>query len=109
MILLTKEQANKLDNVAINKYNILGTTLMENAGQGIAKFVESTLINDDNPKIGIICGRGNNGGDGFAAATFLKDMGLNISIYCLLSLQQILNFLQLKILLQLYSYLSIFQ
>ena len=47
MILLTKEQANKLDNVAINKHNILGTTLMENAGQGIAKFIESTLINDD--------------------------------------------------------------
>ena len=89
MILLTKEQANILDKVAINKHNILGTTLMENAGQGIAKFIESTLINDDSAQIGIICGKGNNGGDGFAAATFLKDMGLNISIYCLISNKEI--------------------
>ena len=58
MILLTKEQANSLDKVAINKHNILGTTLMENAGQGIAKFIESTLISDDSAQIGIICGKG---------------------------------------------------
>ena len=89
MRLLTKEQANRLDKVAIDDYGILGVTLMKNAGQGLANFVQSKLIKKDNAKIGVICGKGNNGGDGFAAASFLKDMDFNISIYSIAPIKEI--------------------
>ena len=88
MRLLTKEQANRLDKVAIDDYGILGVTLMKNAGQGLANFVQSKLIKKDNAKIGVICGKGNNGGDGFAAASFLKDMDYNISIYSIAPIKE---------------------
>ena len=65
MILITKEQARKLDQIAIDDHKILATTLMQNAGKNIATFVQSELIKTHNPKIGIVCGKGNNGGDGF--------------------------------------------
>ena len=89
MRLLTKEQANRLDKVEIDDYGILGVTLMKNAGQGLANFVQSKLIKKDNAKIGVICGKGNNGGDGFAAASFLKDMDFNISIYSIAPIKEI--------------------
>ena len=82
MRLITKEQARKLDQIAIDDYKILGTTLMQNAGKNIAIFVQSELIKTHNPKIGIVCGKGNNGGDGFAAGSILKDQGFRVSIYC---------------------------
>ena len=83
MRLLTKEQSCKLDQIAIDEHKILGTTLMQNAGKNIATFVQSELIKTHNPKIGIVCGKGNNGGDGFAAGSILKDQGFIVSIYCL--------------------------
>ncbi len=89
MRLLTKEQANKLDKVAIDDYNVLGKTLMENAGRGLANFIQLKLIKKNKAKIGIICGKGNNGGDGFATASMLKDIGFNISIYCLIPFKEI--------------------
>ncbi len=47
-------------------------TLMENAGKGIADFITNNL-KLQNKKILIICGVGNNGGDGFVAARYLSE------------------------------------
>jgi NAD(P)H-hydrate epimerase len=46
-------------------------TLMENAGKAIAEHVLS--VTGPESKVAVICGKGNNGGDGFVAARFLKD------------------------------------
>ena len=67
MRILTREQARSLDTLAMNVHGISGETLMGNAGDKIATRVQSTLEGFHSPKIGIICGKGNNGGDGFAA------------------------------------------
>ena len=91
MQLLTREQARELDLIAIDKNKILGTTLMENAGKNIASIVQSELITVHNPNIGIVCGKGNNGGDGFAAASILIDEGFKVSIYCLSSSENLSN------------------
>jgi len=81
MQLLTSEQARELDLIAIDKNKILGTTLMENAGKNIASIVQSELITVHNPNIGIVCGKGNNGGDGLVAARHLIHFGRQVDIY----------------------------
>ncbi|MEM0493233.1 MAG: NAD(P)H-hydrate dehydratase [Candidatus Thermoplasmatota archaeon] len=52
-------------------YGVKTSDLMENAGSKVAEFT-SNLIHDQSKKIIILCGTGNNGGDGFVAARHLK-------------------------------------
>ena len=54
MRLITREQSQELDRLAMTKHDISGESLMRNAGQQIAEFVQSQLINIHNPNIGII-------------------------------------------------------
>lgn len=71
------EQMRKADEVSIRDFNIPGIVLMENAALGIVKEIEGEIQRGRLPKKGtvtIICGTGNNGGDGFAAARHLKTM-----------------------------------
>ena len=68
---LTREQSIELDKASEKESGICGEVLMRNAGSKI-KQIALTMVNDKiNPKIFIICGKGNNGGDGFAAAVEL--------------------------------------
>jgi len=84
MKLLTNVQAKRLDNIALKKYNEASSSLMKNAGDCISKLAISLLQEVKNPEILIICGKGNNGGDGFAAASILYDNGYNVKIHTLL-------------------------
>jgi len=52
-------------------YGTSNSTLMENAGKGLADFIEKEL-KPKNKNIFFICGPGNNGGDGFVAARYLS-------------------------------------
>lgn len=52
--------------------------LMENAGRSVAQEIENRYSHDN--KIGIFCGRGNNGGDGFVAARFLAEHN-DVTVY----------------------------
>jgi NAD(P)H-hydrate epimerase len=62
----------EVDAFAINKLQIPGIVLMENASIEIFKTAQEKLKSaGKSGKIGIICGRGNNGGDGFALARHL--------------------------------------
>src|SRR5699024_5133104 len=53
-------------------------SLMENAGRGIFEKIESLLTKKD--RIIILCGRGNNGGDGIVIARYLLQTGYNVSL-----------------------------
>ena len=53
--------------------------LMENAGRGAVEFIEREF--DDLKKITFVCGKGNNGGDGFVAARYLKLKGYDVIVY----------------------------
>ena len=55
-----------------------GYTLMTRAGEGIANVIQEMF--PDAQKIGIYCGPGNNGGDGFVVAQLLKDAGRRVRL-----------------------------
>ena len=55
--------------------------LMENAGAAAAEFIcRLAAVNDLSDGILIICGKGNNGGDGFVAARNLADIGMKVTV-----------------------------
>jgi len=54
-------------------------TLMENAGKGVADFVLKNF-ELEGKKVVVFCGSGNNGGDGFVAARYLKQAGVDVEL-----------------------------
>ena len=81
MRLLTSEQAHFLDRVTIDEFKIQTSVLMKNAGQVIADQAKVMIAEFSNPKILIFCGKGNNGGDGYAAASILHHEGCSVNIH----------------------------
>ena len=78
-IVLTAEEMKKLDAYTIQEIGVPSMVLMERA----ALAVVDELLSDDEfvtDKIAFICGIGNNGGDGVAAARLLHLKGFNVSV-----------------------------
>jgi len=69
IIPLTREQVRRVDQVAIERYGMLGVVLMENAGRAAAAWIAENLPAGD---VCILCGKGNNGGDGYVVARHLE-------------------------------------
>jgi NAD(P)H-hydrate epimerase len=69
---LNREQSRKIDRRAIEEFGIPSIVLMENAGRGAVDVVEQIGI--DGP-VDILCGKGNNAGDGFVIARHLDLRG----------------------------------
>ena len=81
MRLLTKEQAQELDRIAIKKMGIPGIDLMGKAGSAVAEYAQNMIAGIHNPKVAIICGKGNNAGDGYKAALELQKVGVSPQIF----------------------------
>ena len=79
--LYTAEQVRALDKRAIEDFHIPGSTLMTRAGR--AAFQWLRLHWPDAQKIQIICGTGNNGGDGFVVARLAHEAGLEVRVLLL--------------------------
>ncbi len=75
MKIVTARQMQELDRKAIEGRGIPGLTLMENAGRAVAEAAARITEARPDHSIVILCGRGNNGGDGFVAARHLAGMG----------------------------------
>jgi hydroxyethylthiazole kinase-like uncharacterized protein yjeF len=65
--ILTAEQMREVDRLTIER-GIPGLILMENAGNRVVDFLRETFAPLENQRIVVICGKGNNGGDGFVIA-----------------------------------------
>ncbi|MFC1703385.1 NAD(P)H-hydrate epimerase [Candidatus Omnitrophota bacterium] len=79
----TSEQIQKLDHQTINEYDINSLWLMENAGTAVATIVEQFLNRRARKSSVIVCGKGNNGGDGFVVARKLLQKGFQVSVFLL--------------------------
>ena len=69
---LTKDQAYKLDKDTIENGYVSQEDLMDNAGKAVAQFFCEKIQNPFSKKVLIICGKGNNGGDGVVTHSYLK-------------------------------------
>ncbi len=63
------------DKEATEQYHIPSMVLMENAALRVVEFLEAKFAPLHEKRIVILCGKGNNGGDGFAIARHLSNMG----------------------------------
>ncbi len=81
MRLLTKEQTRELDRVAIKQMGIPGIDLMGKAGSAVAEYAQNMIAGIHAPKVVIICGKGNNAGDGYKGALELQKVGLDPQIF----------------------------
>ncbi len=72
-----------IDRRSIEGMGVLGLDLMERAGQGVYRAVEDILSDVRDKKAVIVCGKGNNGGDGFVVGRLLRENGANPSAFLL--------------------------
>ncbi len=76
---LTRSQVREIDRLAIERYHIPGIVLMENAARAVAVCAWEMLGRQPGNVL-VLCGSGNNGGDGLAAARHQHTRGANVSI-----------------------------
>lgn len=83
---LSCQQCREADRIAIEELGIPSLTLMERAGQGCA---EAILDLNTEGEVVVLCGRGNNGGDGFVIARHLSEHGKIVKVILLGSMQTV--------------------
>jgi NAD(P)H-hydrate epimerase len=77
---LSRDEVREIDRRAIDQFGMSGLVLMENAGRGCADVL--CRLGCDG-KIVIVCGRGNNAGDGFVIARHLELRGADVRVVLL--------------------------
>src|SRR5687767_4136810 len=81
---LTAAQMREVDRLTTERYGIPSIILMENAAHAVARVVTEKLGGSVKGKsILILCGKGNNGGDGAAAARLLATQGASVAAFLL--------------------------
>jgi ADP-dependent NAD(P)H-hydrate dehydratase / NAD(P)H-hydrate epimerase len=81
MKIVTAEEMREIDRVSSERFQVPSLTLMENAGTAVADFILSQYPSAK--RVGVVCGKGNNGGDGLVAARKLLDAGREVRILLL--------------------------
>lgn len=89
MRILSAAEMREVDELTSERYGIPSLTLMENAGAGIAAYCASCVKSLPSAQILIVCGKGNNGGDGFVAARHLIQRGGSPHVTLLASYEQV--------------------
>src|ERR1700683_4152874 len=81
MKILTADEMGVTDRVSTDRFGISSLELMEPAGRAVARFVLREL--PQRRRIVVLCGKGNNGGDGLVTARYLADAGCAVSVLIL--------------------------
>jgi hydroxyethylthiazole kinase-like uncharacterized protein yjeF len=80
-LVATSKEMQACDRVAITRFGIPSIVLMENAGRSVADVIESEFGPVAGKLIYVLCGKGNNGGDGFVVARHLYNRGAKVSVF----------------------------
>lgn len=76
MKVLTAAEMQHIDKLTTEKYGVPSLALMENAGRAVVRFLAERFQPLASQQIAILCGRGNNGGDGFVVARLFQEQGI---------------------------------
>ncbi len=81
MKIVTAAEMREIDRTTSQRFGVPSLTLMENAGTAVSDFV--LLRYSSSKQIGVICGKGNNGGDGFVVTRKLAETGREVKLLLL--------------------------
>src|SRR3977135_1357239 len=80
MRVLNTQQMREADRQTIDEIGLPSIVLMENAGRQAVAAMEAAFEDLASSKVAVVCGRGNNGGDGFVVARTLTQRGISVSV-----------------------------
>jgi ADP-dependent NAD(P)H-hydrate dehydratase / NAD(P)H-hydrate epimerase len=89
MRLVKASEIQEMDRVTIEEIGIPGVVLMENAARGASRVFLTHFAPPLNSRVLILCGRGNNGGDGYVMARVLSQAGLKVTVLVLAEFRKI--------------------
>ena len=81
MRVLNSAQMRDVDRRTIEEIGIPSLVLMENAGRQVVAAMEAMHSDLSERRVAVLCGRGNNGGDGFVVARTLLQRGVDVSVF----------------------------
>ena len=89
MRVLTTAQMRDADRRTIEEVGIPSAVLMENAGRQVVAAMERHLRALGDLRVAVVCGKGNNGGDGFVVARALEASGVHTRVYLVVSSSEV--------------------
>src|SRR5919204_3235850 len=81
MRILNAAQMREADRFTIDDIGIPSLVLMENAGRQVVAAIEAAYESSLDGRVAVLCGRGNNGGDGFVVARTLLQRGIDTAVF----------------------------
>jgi ADP-dependent NAD(P)H-hydrate dehydratase / NAD(P)H-hydrate epimerase len=81
MRIVSAAEMREIDRATSERFGVPSLTLMENAGSAVARFILSAYPQAE--RVGILCGKGNNGGDGFVVARKIVEAGRAVRVLLL--------------------------
>lgn len=89
MRILNAAQMREADRLTIEDIGIPSLVLMENAGRQVVAAIEAAFAERLSGRVAVLCGRGNNGGDGFVVARTLAQRGVEAAVFVIGSLSDV--------------------
>ena len=89
MRVLNAAQMRDADRQTIDEIGIPSMVLMENAGRQVVAALEAAYDDLSEKHVAVLCGPGNNGGDGFVVARTLHQRGRRLSVFVIASMMTI--------------------
>jgi NAD(P)H-hydrate epimerase len=89
MRILNAAQMREAERTSIEDIGLASIVLMENAGRQVVAAIEMALPATLDGRVAVLCGRGNNGGDGFVVARALVERGVEVAVFVLAPVSEV--------------------